>query len=200
MINKQCSDEVNPRKKPYKFSNQRLKDLGLQFTPVEQCLYETVKSLQDKGHLPNPMWIWNVELCGMTGTAAIKSAEFQSMYKLKVTIVPSNKPKIRKDESDVFKGTTGKWCAVVVEVSKMHKIGHLALVGTTSVKQSDSLSEQLREARIPYEYLHLRIPPLTQSFLLKVLNVKPENVEREAEIVAQSGRFRAVTIPIIMAG
>ncbi|RWR75461.1 cinnamoyl-CoA reductase [Cinnamomum micranthum f. kanehirae] len=49
-----CSDEVNPRKKPYKFSNQRLKDLGLQFTPVNQCLYDTVKCLQDKGHLPLP--------------------------------------------------------------------------------------------------------------------------------------------------
>ncbi|KAJ8634805.1 hypothetical protein MRB53_009072 [Persea americana] len=49
-----CSDEVNPRKKPYKFSNQRLKDLGLQFAPVKQCLYDTVKCLQDKGHLPLP--------------------------------------------------------------------------------------------------------------------------------------------------
>ncbi|CAM8952305.1 unnamed protein product [Rhodiola kirilowii] len=47
-----CSDEVNPRKKPYKFSNQKLKDLGLEFTSVQQCLYDTVKSLQEKGHLP----------------------------------------------------------------------------------------------------------------------------------------------------
>ncbi|OAY74135.1 Cinnamoyl-CoA reductase 1 [Ananas comosus] len=46
-----CSDEINPRKQPYKFSNQRLKDLGLEFTPAMQCLYETVKSLQEKGHL-----------------------------------------------------------------------------------------------------------------------------------------------------
>ncbi|KAF8021650.1 hypothetical protein BT93_G1945 [Corymbia citriodora subsp. variegata] len=49
-----CSDEVNPRAKPYKFSNQKLRDLGLEFTPVKQCLYETVKSLQEKGHLPVP--------------------------------------------------------------------------------------------------------------------------------------------------
>ncbi|OWM81869.1 cinnamoyl-CoA reductase 1-like [Punica granatum] len=49
-----CSDEVNPRAKPYKFSNQKLKDLGLEFTPVKQCLYDTVKSLQEKGHLPLP--------------------------------------------------------------------------------------------------------------------------------------------------
>lgn len=49
-----CSDETKPRAKPYKFSNQKLKDLGLEFTPVKQCLYETVKSLQEKGHLPLP--------------------------------------------------------------------------------------------------------------------------------------------------
>ncbi|CAI9766164.1 unnamed protein product [Fraxinus pennsylvanica] len=49
-----CSDEKNPRRKPYKFSNQKLKDLGLEFTPVKQCLYDTVKSLQDKGHIPIP--------------------------------------------------------------------------------------------------------------------------------------------------
>ncbi|KAL0380347.1 UNVERIFIED_CONTAM: Cinnamoyl-CoA reductase 1 [Sesamum angustifolium] len=49
-----CSDEKNPRKKAYKFSNQKLKDLGLEFTPVKQCLYDTVKSLQEKGHLPIP--------------------------------------------------------------------------------------------------------------------------------------------------
>lgn len=65
-----CSDEVNPRAKPYKFSNQKLRDLGLEFTPVKQCLYETVKSLQEKGHLPVPpppedsvriqAWSWSV--------------------------------------------------------------------------------------------------------------------------------------------
>lgn len=49
-----CSDEKNPRKKPYNFSNQKLKDLGLEFTPIKQCLYDTVKSLQEKGHLPVP--------------------------------------------------------------------------------------------------------------------------------------------------
>ncbi|KAL6570278.1 Cinnamoyl-CoA reductase 2 [Orobanche minor] len=50
-----CSDEKNPRKIPYKFSNQKLKDLGLVFTPVKQSLYETVKSLQEKGHIPIPI-------------------------------------------------------------------------------------------------------------------------------------------------
>ncbi|RZB87121.1 Protein translocase subunit SecA, chloroplastic [Glycine soja] len=125
------------------------------------------------------------KLCGMTGTAATESTEFESIYKLKVTIVPTNKPMIRKDESDVvFRATSGKWRAVVVEISRMHKTGRPVLVGTTSVEQSDSLSEQLKEAGIPHE----------------VLNAKPENVEREAEIVAQSGRLGAVTIATNMAG
>lgn len=125
------------------------------------------------------------KLCGMTGTAVTESAEFESIYKLKVTMVPTNKPMIRKDDSDVvFRATSGKWRAVVVEISRMHKIGRPVLVGTTSVEQSDALSEQLREAGIPHE----------------VLNAKPENVEREAEIVAQSGRLGAVTIATNMAG
>ncbi|KAL8544753.1 hypothetical protein ACS0TY_005110 [Phlomoides rotata] len=125
------------------------------------------------------------KLCGMTGTAATESAEFESIYKLKVTIVPTNKPMIRKDDSDVvFRATTGKWRAVVVEISRMNKTGRPVLVGTTSVEQSDALSGQLREAGIPHE----------------VLNAKPENVEREAEIVAQSGRLGAVTIATNMAG
>lgn len=125
------------------------------------------------------------KLCGMTGTAATESTEFESIYKLKVTIVPTNKPMIRKDESDVvFRAATGKWRAVVVEISRMYKAGRPVLVGTTSVEQSDSLSEQLREAGIPHE----------------VLNAKPENVEREAEIVGQSGRLGAVTIATNMAG
>ncbi|BAT95220.1 hypothetical protein VIGAN_08189900 [Vigna angularis var. angularis] len=125
------------------------------------------------------------KLCGMTGTAATESTEFESIYKLKVTIVPTNRPMIRKDESDVvFRATSGKWRAVVVEISRMHKTGRPVLVGTTSVEQSDSLSELLKEAEIPHE----------------VLNAKPENVEREAEIVAQSGRFGAVTIATNMAG
>ncbi|KAL3827729.1 hypothetical protein ACJIZ3_016531 [Penstemon smallii] len=125
------------------------------------------------------------KLCGMTGTAATESAEFESIYKLKVTIVPTNKSMIRKDESDVvFRSTTGKWRAVVVEISRMNKTGRPVLVGTTSVEQSDALSAQLGEAGIPHE----------------VLNAKPENVEREAEIVAQSGRLGAVTIATNMAG
>lgn len=125
------------------------------------------------------------KLCGMTGTAATESTEFESIYKLRVTVVPTNKQMIRKDESDVvFRAATGKWQAVLVEVSRMHKTGRPVLVGTTSVEQSDALSEQLKEIDIPHE----------------ILNAKPENVEREAEIIAQSGRLGAVTIATNMAG
>ncbi|KAJ6873209.1 hypothetical protein NC651_032162 [Populus alba x Populus x berolinensis] len=90
-----------------------------------------------------------------------------------------------QDESDVvFRATSGKWRSVVVEISRMNKTGRPVLVGTTSVEQSDALAGQLLEAGIPHE----------------VLNAKPENVEREAEIVAQSGRVGAVTIATNMAG
>ena len=88
----------------------------------------------------------------MTGTAATESTEFESIYKLRVTVVPTNKPMIRKDESDVvFRAATGKWQAAVVEISRMHKTGRPMLVGTTSVEQSDALSEQLKEVGIPHE-------------------------------------------------
>ncbi|RWW16495.1 hypothetical protein GW17_00019624 [Ensete ventricosum] len=102
-----------------------------------------------------------------------------------VLIVDEFTGRVMQDESDVvFRATTGKWRAVVVEISRMHKTGRPVLVGTTSVEQSDALSEQLHDDRIPHE----------------VLNAKPENVEREAEIVAQSGRLGAVTIATNMAG
>ncbi|CAK9233356.1 unnamed protein product [Sphagnum troendelagicum] len=125
------------------------------------------------------------KLCGMTGTAATESTEFESIYKLNVTVIPTNKPMIRKDESDVvFRTVNGKWRATVVEIARMHKTGRPVLVGTTSVEQSEALSKQLLEASIPHQ----------------VLNAKPENVEREAEIVAQSGRLGGVTIATNMAG
>eukprot|EP00270_Netrium_digitus_P000257 TRINITY_DN1023_c0_g1_i7.p1 TRINITY_DN1023_c0_g1~~TRINITY_DN1023_c0_g1_i7.p1 ORF type:complete len:715 (-),score=276.53 TRINITY_DN1023_c0_g1_i7:131-2125(-) len=125
------------------------------------------------------------KLCGMTGTAATEADEFHKIYNLTVTIVPTNRPMSRKDESDVvFRVASGKWRAVVVEVARMHKLGRPVLVGTTSVEQSEDISLRLKEAKIPHQ----------------VLNAKPENVEREAEIVAQSGRVGAVTIATNMAG
>eukprot|EP00897_Mesotaenium_endlicherianum_P003893 jgi/Mesen1/3531/ME000197S02552 len=125
------------------------------------------------------------KLCGMTGTAATEATEFESIYKLTVTNIPTNRSMVRKDESDVvFRSENGKWRAAVVEVARMYKTGRPVLVGTTSVEQSEALSERLREADIKHQ----------------VLNAKPENVEREAEIVAQSGRLGAVTIATNMAG
>ncbi|GBG68259.1 hypothetical protein CBR_g2809 [Chara braunii] len=125
------------------------------------------------------------KLCGMTGTAATEFVEFNSIYRLPVTVVPTNKPMIRKDESDVvFRTEEGKWKAVVVEVARMHKLGRPVLVGTTSVEQSENLSARLAAVKIKHQ----------------LLNAKPENVEREAEIVAQSGRLGAVTISTNMAG
>lgn len=125
------------------------------------------------------------KLCGMTGTAATESQELGKIYKLKVTTVPTNKPMVRRDEPDVvFRTTSGKWRAAVVEIARMNKTGRPVLVGTTSVEQSEALSQQLKEAGIQHQ----------------VLNAKPENVERESEIVAQSGRLGAVTIATNMAG
>ncbi|KAH0981963.1 hypothetical protein GBA52_009140 [Prunus armeniaca] len=115
------------------------------------------------------------KLCGMTGTAATESTEFESIYKLKVTIVPTNKPMIRKDESDVvFRATTGKWRAVVVEISRMHKTGRPVLVGTTSVEQSDSLSEQLQEVGIPHEVWSPLVVKLTEGGYVSVKKLPPK--------------------------
>lgn len=125
------------------------------------------------------------KLAGMTGTAATEGSEFESIYKLPVAVVPPNRSVARTDYSDVvFRQESGKWRAVTQEVQRMHKKGRPVLVGTTSVEKSEHLASLLGEQGIPY----------------RVLNAKPENVEREAEIVAQSGRRGAVTIATNMAG
>ncbi|CAI5463055.1 unnamed protein product [Closterium sp. Yama58-4] len=125
------------------------------------------------------------KLCGMTGTAATEADEFGGIYKLAVAEVPTNRPLQRKDEQDVvYRTSVGKWRAVVADVKGRHAEGRPVLVGTTSVEISEALSAKLKEANVPHQ----------------VLNAKPENVEREAEIVAQSGRVGAVTIATNMAG
>lgn len=125
------------------------------------------------------------KLGGMTGTASTESAEFANIYNLPVAVVPTNRTVSRVDNPDVvFKTETGKWNAVVQEITRMHKTGRPVLVGTTSVEKSEIVCSLLQEAGIPFE----------------VLNAKPENVERESEIVAQSGRKGAVTIATNMAG
>ncbi|BAZ42842.1 preprotein translocase SecA subunit [Calothrix sp. NIES-4101] len=125
------------------------------------------------------------KLGGMTGTAKTEEAEFEKIYKLEVTIIPTNRTRLRKDLSDmVFKTEAGKWRAIAKECGEMHELGRPVLVGTTSVEKSEYLSQLLKQMEIPHE----------------LLNARPENVEREAEIVAQAGRGGAVTIATNMAG
>jgi preprotein translocase subunit SecA len=124
-------------------------------------------------------------LAGMTGTAKTEEVEFEKTYKLEVTVVPTNRPLSRSDWADqVYKTESGKWRAVAQETAKVHGAGRPVLVGTTSVEKSELLATLLAEQQIPHN----------------LLNAKPENVEREAEIVAQAGRSGAVTIATNMAG
>jgi len=123
------------------------------------------------------------KLSGMTGTADTEAYEFQSIYGLEVVVIPTNRPMVRKDHSDmVFLNRAGKYRAVVAEIKDAHARQQPVLVGTTSIEVSEMLSEQLREAGIHHE----------------VLNAKQH--EREATIVAQAGRPGAVTIATNMAG
>ncbi|WP_353931713.1 preprotein translocase subunit SecA [Okeanomitos corallinicola TIOX110] len=125
------------------------------------------------------------KLGGMTGTAKTEEVEFEKIYKLEVSIIPTNRDRRRQDLSDmVFKTEAGKWRAIAKECAEMHENGRPVLVGTTSVEKSELLSRLLKEMAIPHE----------------LLNARPENVEREAEIVAQAGRRGAVTIATNMAG
>ena len=124
-------------------------------------------------------------LAGMTGTAKTEETEFEKVYNLQVTIIPTNLPSKRADQADVvFKQEIGKWQAVAEDTSNMHEKGRPVLVGTTSVEKSELISQLLQEKGIEHN----------------LLNAKPENVERESEIVAQAGRKTAVTIATNMAG
>jgi preprotein translocase subunit SecA len=124
-------------------------------------------------------------LAGMTGTAKTEEVEFEKTYKLEVTVVPTNRTRSRSDWADqVYKTEPAKWRAVALETADVHRAGRPVLVGTTSVEKSELLSALLAEQQIPHN----------------LLNAKPENVEREAEIVAQAGRAGAVTIATNMAG
>ncbi|MCC3589466.1 preprotein translocase subunit SecA [Microcoleus sp. PH2017_28_MFU_U_A] len=125
------------------------------------------------------------KLSGMTGTAKTEETEFEKIYSLEVTLIPTNRIPSRGDLSDmVYKAEAGKWKAIAQECAEMHEIGRPVLVGTTSVEKSELLSRLLRELKIPHN----------------LLNAKPENVERESEIIAQAGRKGAVTIATNMAG
>ena len=125
------------------------------------------------------------KLAGMTGTAKTEEAEFEKIYKLEVTIIPTNRATGRRDLSDVvYKTEEAKWNAIAQECAQLHELGRPVLVGTTSVEKSELLSHLLAQLKIPHN----------------LLNAKPENVERESEIIAQAGRKGALTIATNMAG
>lgn len=125
------------------------------------------------------------KLSGMTGTAKTEEAELDKIYNLKVVSIPTNKPCIRREFFDlVYKTEFSKWQAVTQECFTMHKIGRPVLVGTTNIEKSEMLSKMLEAYNIKHN----------------LLNAKPENVNREAEIIAQAGRKYALTISTNMAG
>ncbi len=123
------------------------------------------------------------KLSGMTGTAMTEEAEFEEIYNLDVVEIPTNKPMIRKDENDVvYKNEDAKFRAVVNNIKESNKKGQPVLIGTVSIEKSEKLSKLLKKEGIKHE----------------VLNAKYH--EKEAEIVAQAGKFGAVTIATNMAG
>ena len=123
------------------------------------------------------------KLAGMTGTAETEAAEFHQIYKLDVTVIPTNRPCIRKDENDsIFKTKREKFNAILKDVEERHKKGQPVLLGTISVEDSEILSRMLKLRHIPHN----------------VLNAK--NHQHEAEIVARAGQPGAVTVATNMAG
>ncbi len=123
------------------------------------------------------------KLSGMTGTAMTEEAEFREIYNLDVITIPTNKPMIRKDLNDIiYKNERAKFKAVVEDIKQSHSKGQPVLVGTVSIENSEKISSILKREGIKHE----------------VLNAKYH--EKEAEIIAQAGKYGAVTIATNMAG
>lgn len=123
------------------------------------------------------------KLSGMTGTADTEAYEFQEIYGLETVVIPPNKPTIRKDENDlIYKTAKEKYDAVTKDIRDCHERGQPVLVGTTSIENSELISELLQKAKLPHQ----------------VLNAKQH--AKEAEIVAQAGRPGVITIATNMAG
>jgi preprotein translocase subunit SecA len=123
------------------------------------------------------------KLAGMTGTAATSAEEFHKVYNLDVVVIPTNKPMIRQDLPDlVFRTERGKLKALVREIKARHERGQPLLIGTISIEKNELISRLLKAAGIPHE----------------VLNAKHH--EREGAIIAQAGRYGAVTVATNMAG
>ncbi len=123
------------------------------------------------------------KLAGMTGTADTEAEEFAKIYNLEVVVVPTNKPMVRIDHPDmIYKSEKGKFISALKEIEELHDKGQPVLVGTISIEKSELLSHLLKKKGIPHA----------------VLNAKYH--EMEAEIIAQAGRSKAVTIATNMAG
>lgn len=123
------------------------------------------------------------KISGMTGTAQTSAEEFHKVYDLEVVTIPTNRPMVRKDSSDlIYKTKKAKYDAIISEIDKRHESGQPVLVGTASIEQNETISYFLSEAGIPHQ----------------VLNAK--NHEREGEIIAQAGKPKAVTVATNMAG
>lgn len=123
------------------------------------------------------------KLAGMTGTASTSAEEFAKVYKIDVTEIPTHRPTIRRDASDVvYKSEEGKFRAIVNRVKEIHTTGQPVLIGTIAIEKSEYLSTLLTQAGVPHE----------------VLNAK--NHEREAQIIKNAGQRGAVTIATNMAG
>nr|QCI08326.1 Preprotein-translocase subunit a [Ptilothamnion sphaericum] len=125
------------------------------------------------------------KLCGMTGTAKTEETEFYKIYNLSVIEIPTNQECQRKDLPDiVYKSEYTKWQAIANECFDMYQIGRPTLIGTTSIEKSELLAKMLDALKIPYN----------------LLNAKPENISREAEIIMQAGQKHSITISTNMAG
>ncbi len=123
------------------------------------------------------------KLGGMTGTADTEAYEFQEIYGLETVVIPPNRPTIRKDDNDlIYKTAKEKYDAVTKDIRDCHERGQPVLVGTTSIENSELISELLTKAKLPHQ----------------VLNAKQH--AKEAEIVAQAGRPGVITIATNMAG
>ena len=125
------------------------------------------------------------KLSGMTGTGKTAEIEFEKIYKLSVDEIPTARPTLRKDLSDlVYKDQFLKWNAISKTCNEISSTGQPILIGTTTIEKSEMLAELLNEYKLSYQ----------------LLNAKPENVRRESEIVAQAGKRGAITIATNMAG
>nr|UBA15754.1 preprotein-translocase subunit a [Pseudo-nitzschia hainanensis] len=125
------------------------------------------------------------KLSGMTGTGKTAEIEFEKIYKLSVKEIPTARPTLRKDLSDlVYKDQFLKWNAISKTCNKISSTGQPILVGTTTIEKSEMLAALLTEYNLSYQ----------------LLNAKPENVRRESEIVAQAGKRGTITIATNMAG